>query len=59
VLTKAVFKNRFIAGMTAITGQYEAYFEFTASAAWDTYKEDPGDMTPEDHAREEVSEWGK
>jgi hypothetical protein len=59
VLTKAEFKNRFITHMTKIMGQFENYFEFTAVAAWDMYKEDPDDMTPEDHAREEISEWGR
>jgi hypothetical protein len=57
VLTKAVFKNRFIKHMTKIAGKFENYFEFAAVAAWDMYKEDPKDMTPEDHAREGVEEW--
>jgi hypothetical protein len=59
VLTKADFKNRFIARMSEIRGQYEPYFEFTATAAWEMYKEDPDDLTPEEHAEEEISEWGR
>ena len=59
MLSKAAFKNRFVDRMGRLVGQYEAYFEFAAKAAWENYKEDPDDMTPEDHADEDYSEWGR
>lgn len=59
MLKKAEFKNRFIAEMTEIMGQYEAYFEFAAVAGWGWYKVNPEVETPESLAREDVSEWGK
>jgi hypothetical protein len=57
-MDKAEFKNRYIAQMTRIMGQYEAYFEFAATSAYDCYLEDPEDVTPEDQADIEVEEWG-
>lgn len=57
-IKKADFKNLFIARMTEIIGKYEAYFEFAATSAWTSYKEDPDDMTPGEHAEEEIMEWG-
>jgi hypothetical protein len=59
-LTRAGFKNRFIAELTAITGgEYEPFFEFAAMSAWETYRKYSEDMTPEDHAREEAEAWGR
>jgi hypothetical protein len=57
MLNQADFKNRFIAKMIAIIGQYEPYFEFAAMGAWDMYKEDPDDMAPEGHAEAEYECW--
>jgi hypothetical protein len=57
VLTKPVFKNRFIRHMTKIAGKFENYFAFAATVAWDTYKENPADLTPEEYARYEAEEW--
>jgi hypothetical protein len=59
MLNQADFKNRFIAKMIKIIGQYEPYFEFAAMGAYSMYKEDPEDMTPEDHASDEYSLWTK
>jgi hypothetical protein len=57
-MDKAEFKNRFIAKMTSIMGQYEPYFEFAAKASWDMYVKCPDDMTPEECADSEYDCWG-
>lgn len=59
MLVKAEFTKRFIARMIEIVGKTEYYFEMTAEAAYDVYEDDPDDMTPEEHAEEEISEWGR
>lgn len=56
-MKQAEFKNRFIDRMGHLVGQYEIYFEFAATAAYDMYKEDPDDLTPEEHADDEVDNW--
>jgi hypothetical protein len=56
-MDKSDFKKRFVARMIGIMGQYEPYFEFAATSAYDNYLDDPEDNTPEGHADVEVEEW--
>lgn len=61
MLSKIEFKRRFIARMEDLTGKDDdsEYFNDEAEAAYEMYEEDPDDMTPEEHAEEEIAEWGR
>lgn len=46
--------------MVEIVGDEDlTYFNEVADGSYEMYKGDPDDMTPEEHAEEEVSEWGR
>ncbi len=64
MLSKTEFGKRFVARMAEILSEEERqkYYLATlesAEGAYETYEEDPEDMTPEEHAEEEVMEWGR
>ncbi len=60
MLTKAEFKIRFITYMEKQMGWCESsYYNEVADGAYEMYEEDPEDLTPEEHAEEEIQEWSR
>ncbi len=60
MLTKAEFKIRFITYMDKQMGWKESkHYDIVADGAYEMYEEDPEDMTPEQHADEEMDEWAR
>ncbi len=62
MLSKQEFGTRFIARMAEILGEEESqkYYRSAlemAEEAYETYLSNPKDMTPEEHAEDEISEW--
>ncbi len=60
MLSKPEFKIRYTTHIQKITGKdYTEYFNEVANDGYDMYKDDPEDLTPEEHAEEEVEEWSR
>ncbi len=63
MLDKAEFGQRFIKRMAVNLGRHADRYRQSAiesaEGAWEMYQEDPEDMTPEEHADDEVEEWGR
>ena len=59
MLSKEEFKKRFIAHMVEHTDRNDNddYFDEEAESGYEFYLQDPDDMTPEEHAEEELAEW--
>lgn len=59
MLSEDEFKDRYIRHMVwAIVGKDSTnFYSEIAESAYEMYEEDPGDMTPEEHAEEEIAEW--
>ncbi len=59
MLSQAEFSKRYIDRITDIYGYEQDWCEEIAGCAYEMYKQDPHDMTPEEHAEEEIPEWGR
>ncbi len=60
MLTKAKFKIRFNTYMEKKMGWCESkHYDAIANGCYEMYEEDPDDMTPEEHADEEMDEWAR
>ncbi len=64
MLTREEFGQRYIPRMKSIIGRENdecPVFAYTlnefADNSYEMYEQDPNDMTPEEHAEEEVQEW--
>ncbi len=60
MLTKAEFKIRYITHMEKNMGWTDSkHYDQVADEAYVMYEEDMQDMTPEEHADEEMEEWAR